>query len=410
MGWRQPADVYLKDLMTAHRSVTILGATGSVGASTADLLAHAGPEKLATVAVTAQTNARALAAQAIRLRAKLAVIGDPDKYSELKDALGATGIETAAGPAAVAEAAMRPSDLVMAAIVGTAGLRPTLAAVKRGAAIALANKECLVTAGPHFMAEAKRCGATIIPVDSEHSAVFQVLSGKSSSVSKVTLTASGGPFWRSTVEEMAKAGPREACAHPNWSMGAKISVDSATLMNKGLELIEAAVLFGLQANQLDVLVHRQSIIHALVSYVDGSVLAQLSHPDMKTPIALALSYPDRMTWPARHLDLAEIGQLTFEKPDYDKFPCLRLAKAALQRGGGVPTVLNAANEEAVGAFLAGNLPFLAIAEVCEKVLTALEYMTQTGAEGLEAVLALDAEARRVARGYIHGLAPGSAVA
>lgn len=396
--------------MSGQRSVTILGATGSVGTSTADLVASAEPGKFETIAVTAQKNVAALATQAKRLNAKLAVIGEASRYQDLKDALGVSGIACAAGEAAIIEAAARPSDLVMASIVGAAGLRPTLAAVARGATIALANKECLVTAGAHFMAEARRAQAAIIPVDSEHSAVFQVLSSDRAGVEKVTLTASGGPFRDASREVMAKAGPREACAHPNWSMGAKISVDSATLMNKGLELIEAAVLFGLQPSQLDVLVHRQSIVHALVAYTDGSVLAQLSHPDMKTPIAYALGYPARMRWPARQLDLAEVGQLTFEKPDLVRFPCLRLAKVALQKGAGWPTVLNAANEEAVGAFLGGTLPFLAIAEVCESVLTALERVAQSGADNLEAVLALDAEARRLARAVIVGLAPDTAVA
>jgi 1-deoxy-D-xylulose-5-phosphate reductoisomerase len=400
----------LKGQMTEHRSVTILGATGSVGASTADLIAAAGPEQFTTEAVTAQTNVQSLAIQAKRLGAKLAVIGDPARYQDLKEALLGSGIACAAGQNAIIEAAARPSDIVMAAIVGAAGLRPTLAGVSRGATIALANKECLVTAGAFFMSETKRANAAIIPVDSEHSAVFQVLSDDRNTVKKVTLTASGGPFWRSSLEDMASAGPREACAHPNWSMGAKISVDSATLMNKGLELIEASVLFGLRPDQLDVLVHRQSIIHALVSYTDGSVLAQLSHPDMKTPIAYALAHPRRMAWPAKTLDLAAIGQLTFEKPDLARFPCLRLAMAALHGGGGLPTVLNAANEEAVSAFLQGALPFLAIAEVSERVLTALEHLAQTGAVGLEAVLALDLEARHQARAIIDSLAPGMAVA
>jgi 1-deoxy-D-xylulose-5-phosphate reductoisomerase len=396
--------------MSVHRSVTILGVTGSVGGSTADLIEEAGRERFSVAAVTAQSSVDALARQAQRLNASAAVIGDASKYKALRDALMGTGIECAAGPDAIVEAAQRPSDIVMAAIVGAAGLKPTLAAVERGATVALANKECLVTAGPHFMAKARETGAAIVPVDSEHSAVFQVLSGDPAAVSRVILTASGGPFLRSSLADMAKAGPREACAHPNWSMGAKISVDSATLMNKGLELIEAAVLFGLRADQMDVLVHRQSIVHALVTYCDGSVLAQLSHPDMKTPIAVALAHPDRLAWRARRLDLAEIGQLSFEKPDGARFPCLQLARAALEKGGGAPAVLNAANEEAVGAFLAGSLPFLAIAEINERVLTALDPVTHSGAESLEAVLALDAEARRLARAQMGGLAQGTSVA
>lgn len=410
VGRGKPPDIRLINHMTDPRSVTILGATGSVGSSTADLIADAGPALFSTVAVTAQSNVLALAQQAIRLKAKTAVIGQDEKFRELKDLLARTGIECAAGAAAIVEAATRPSDLVMASIVGAAGLRPTLAAVQRGATIALANKECLVTAGALFMAAARTSGATIIPVDSEHSAVFQVLHGDPKAVSRVTLTASGGPFWRTSREDMAKASPREACAHPNWSMGAKISVDSATLMNKGLELIEAAVLFGLRADQLDVLVHRQSIVHALVAYADGSVLAQMSPPDMKTPIALALAYPNRMAWGARPLDLAAVGQLTFEKPDEERFPCLRLARHALQTGGLAPTILNAANEEAVGAFLDGRLPFLAIAEVNERVLTEFSDLPRSGADALEPVLALDEAVRRAARSVIHGLAPGIAVA
>jgi 1-deoxy-D-xylulose-5-phosphate reductoisomerase len=396
--------------MSVHRSVTILGVTGSVGSSTASLMAEAGRDRFSAVAVTAQSKVPALAKRAVELGARLAVIGDERLYQDLKGALGGTGVACAAGADAIVEAASQPSDIVMASIVGSAGLKPTLAAVRRGATIALANKECLVTAGRQFMAQAREFDATVVPVDSEHSAVFQVLADDRRAVSKVTLTASGGPFWRSSLDEMAKAGPREACAHPNWSMGAKISVDSATLMNKGLELIEAAVLFGLRADQLDVLVHRQSIVHALVAYADGSVLAQLSAPDMKTPISLALAYPDRLAWAARPLDLAAIGQLSFERPDDARFPCLKLARAALDAGGNAPTVLNAANEEAVGAFLTGALPFLAIARVNETVLTALDSLAHSGADDLEAVLALDAEARRVARSVIHGLAPGFAVA
>jgi 1-deoxy-D-xylulose-5-phosphate reductoisomerase len=396
--------------MSEHRSVTILGATGSVGSSTADIVADAGPERFSTIAVTAQANVSGLAQQAMRLNAKTAVIGDAAKYRDLKDILGGTGIVCAAGADAIAEAAERPADIVMAAIVGSAGLGPTLAAVKRGTTIALANKECLVTAGALFMRTAKAFHARIIPVDSEHSGVFQILADDREHVSRVTLTASGGPFLRSSREDMAKAGPREACAHPNWSMGAKISVDSATLMNKGLELIEAAVLFDLRAEQLDVLVHRQSIVHALVAYQDGSVLAQMSAPDMKTPIALALAYPKRLNWGGKALDLAATGQLTFERPDEERFPCLRLARSALEKGGGWPTVLNAANEEAVGAFLAGRLAFLAIAEVNERVLTALESVIHSEPPDLEAVLALDGEARRLARAVIDGVAPGVAVA
>lgn len=396
-----------------QRTVTILGSTGSVGASTVDLILSANrdqPGRFQTIAVTAQSNARALADQAHQLNAKHAAIGDARHYQDLKERLNGSGISCAAGPDAIIEAAMMPADLVMASIVGTAGLRPALAAVGRGAQIALANKECLVTAGAHFMAMAARHNAKIIPVDSEHSAIHQVLEPDRAQVSCVTLTASGGPFRDATLAEMAKMGPREACAHPNWSMGAKISVDSATLMNKGLELIEASHLFGLSGDQLDVLVHRQSIVHALVAYRDGSVLAQMSVPDMRTPIAFALGYPNRLAWPARRLDLAQLGKLTFEAPDTVRFPCLALAIHALRRGGGVPTVLNAANEVAVGAFLSGRLPFLAIAQLAEKVLTLLDRAAQTDADRLEPLLALDAEARRLSEELIPALARTSAVA
>jgi 1-deoxy-D-xylulose-5-phosphate reductoisomerase len=401
--------------MTKPRSVTVLGSTGSVGRSTVDLITGAnaaegdGP-RFDVVALTAQSNAELLAHQAIALKAKLAVIGDPAHYGALRTFLSGSDIACAAGAEALEAAAAAPSDFVMAAIVGTAGLTPALAAVRRGAMIGLANKECLVTAGAYFMESAARHGAQIIPVDSEHSGVFQILEPDSSSIHQVTLTASGGPFWDRSLAQMARVTPQEACAHPNWSMGAKISVDSATLMNKGLEVIEAAHLFGLNSGQLSVLVHRQSIIHALISYRDGSMLAQMSHPDMRTPIAYALGYPARLAWPARPLDLAETGRLTFEAPDPVRFPCLRLAGEALAAGHGFPNVLNAANEVAVAAFLEGRLPFLAIAALAEKVLTLFDCMARTSSETLEAILALDAETRRAAHLLIPGLAQDAAVA
>jgi 1-deoxy-D-xylulose-5-phosphate reductoisomerase len=401
--------------MTAARTVTILGSTGSVGRSTVDLIrtanaAEGAERRFDVIALTAQSNAALLAQQAIELGAKLAVIGDPAQYEELKSRLPGGAIACAAGPEALEAAAAEPAEMVMAAIVGTAGLKPALAAVRRGAKIGLANKECLVTAGAYFMEAARRHQAEIVPVDSEHSGVFQILEPDRSAIHQVTLTASGGPFWDFSRAQMARVTPEEACAHPNWRMGAKISVDSATMMNKGLELIEAAHLFHLTSGQLSVLVHRQSIVHALISYRDGSMLAQMSHPDMRTPIAYALGYPGRMAWPARPLNLAEIGRLSFEAPDPGRFPCLRLAVEALAAGDGYPTVLNAANEVAVSAFLAGNLPFLAIAALTEKVLTSFARMPQFKAESLDAILALDAETRRLAETMVPELARGPAVA
>jgi 1-deoxy-D-xylulose-5-phosphate reductoisomerase len=359
------------------------------------------PGSFRIAALTAHSNVRALAAQALEFRAQFAAAGDPDRYGELKDLLQGSGIRCGAGPSALVEAAAMPSDVVMASIVGSAGLPPALAAARRGAVIGLANKECLVTAGAYFMRVARDGGARIVPVDSEHSAIYQVLDpAQTRQVERVTLTASGGPFRDWTLARMADATPAQACAHPTWSMGAKISVDSATLMNKGLELIEAKHLFDLRADQLDILVHRQSIVHGLLSYTDGSVLAQLSIPDMRTPISLALAYPNRMTWAARRLNLAEAGPLHFETPDESRFPCLTLARAALDQGGGWATVLNAANEEAVAAFLAGNLPFLAIATVNDRVLTSLHWAVQNEPGSLEAFLALDRDARDLARSMI----------
>jgi 1-deoxy-D-xylulose-5-phosphate reductoisomerase len=383
-----------------------LGSTGSVGTNTIDLIArvNADDECYSVVALTAHSNARALAAQARRLRPEIAVVADANSYGALKDELTGTGIEVAAGAKAVEEAAQRPVDWTMASIVGAAGLKPTLAAVAQGRTVALANKECLVSAGPHFMRAVKASGARLLPVDSEHSAVFQVFDfAQRAAIERVTLTASGGPFRTWTIEQMAKASAAQACKHPNWSMGAKISVDSATLMNKGLELIEAYHLFGITPEQLTAVVHPQSIIHSLVSYVDGSVLAQLASPDMRTPIAYALGFPDRMAAPTSRLDLAAIGQLTFEEPDPVRFPCLALAQLALRRGGVAPTILNAANEVAVEAFLAGQVGFLDIGRTVEAVLEQTDSTADSSLNSLEDFLALDSEARAVARRLIGSL-------
>lgn len=376
------------------KSVSILGSTGSVGCSTIDLIRRQ-PADFRVEALSGNRNVDLLARQAIEVNAKLAVVADPKRFGDLKDALAGTGISVAAGPEAVVEAASRPAEWVMAAIVGAAGLAPTLEAVKRGATVGLANKECLVSAGDIFIREIERHGATLLPVDSEHSAIFQVFEfDQPEKVSKIILTASGGPFRTASKADMAKVTPEQAVAHPNWDMGAKISIDSATMMNKGLELIEAFHLFPVSEAQIEILVHPQSIIHSLVEYVDASVLAQLGTPDMRTPIAYALAWPSRMPAPAPKLSLAEIGTLTFEAPDPERFPALRLAREALRAGGSAPTVLNAANEIAVARFLAGEIGFLDIPRLVE---SALEAIPASDISTLGDVLAADAEARRVAR-------------
>jgi 1-deoxy-D-xylulose-5-phosphate reductoisomerase len=375
------------------RSVTILGSTGSVGCNTVDLVERE-PDKFRVEALVANRNVEKLAAQARSLKAKLAVVSDESAYQDLKEALAGTGIEAAAGQQAVVEAAARPADWVMASIVGAAGLQPTLAAIKRGATIGLANKETLVCAGSLVMKAVADFGATLVPVDSEHSAIFQVFDfEQKDQIDKIILTASGGPFRTKTAEQMRMMTPEQAVAHPNWSMGAKISVDSATMMNKGLELIEAYHLFGLPESRIDILVHPQSVIHSLVAYHDGSVLAQLGTPDMRTPIAYALAYPARMTTPGKRLNLAEIAQLTFEAPDPVRFPALRITREALKAGGGAPTILNAANEVAVQSFLSRTIAFLDIARVVEETVSALN---DTAIGTLDDILALDAQARRMA--------------
>ena len=353
------------------RRVTILGSTGSVGQNTIDLLQR-NPDDFTVEALTANSNAVLLAEQARAVGARFAAVADPDAYSALKDALGGSGIEAAAGRDAVVEAAQRPADWVMAGIVGAAGLAPTLAAVRCGRIVAFANKEVLVCAGPLFMQEIAANGATLLPVDSEHNAIWQCFDfTRVEAIEKITLTCSGGPFREHSYERMREASPAEAVAHPTWRMGAKISVDSATLMNKGLELIEAHHLFRFAPENIDVVVHPQSVIHGLVSYRDGSVLAHLGSPDMRTPIAYALGWPDRVATPCKRLDLAEIGRLTFEPPDERRFPALRLAREVMAQGGNSATVFNAANETAVHAFLAGKIGFLDIAATVERTLAAV---------------------------------------
>lgn len=385
----------------APRRVSVLGATGSIGTSTLDLIGTA-PDAFEIVALTANTNVDHLADLALRHRARLAVIGESGHYGRLAERLSGTGIEVAAGEAALVEAASRPADCVIAGMVGLAGLRPALAAVDQGRRVGLANKECLVSAGTVFMRRVREAGTELIPVDSEHSAVLQGLAGADlASVERITITASGGPFRTWSLERLATATVADALKHPNWTMGRKITIDSATLFNKGLELIEAAHLFPIGHDRIDAVVHPQSIVHALVAYVDGSVLAQLAMPDMRTPIALSLSWPARMAAPTHRLDLASIGSLTFEPTDPVRFPALRLTREALERGGTAPAVLNAANEVAVDAFLNGRATFLDIARM---VATCLEAADKRGviqsADSLEAVMAADRSAREAARSLV----------
>jgi 1-deoxy-D-xylulose-5-phosphate reductoisomerase len=383
--------------MTHQRSVSILGATGSVGESTCDLLRR-GNGAYRVEAVTAHTNVDALASLAIEMKAEFAAIGEPSLYGALHDALAGTGIACGAGPESLDEAAQRPADWVMSAIVGAAGLSPTLSAIRRGAIVALANKETLVCAGELVMAEARKHNCVILPVDSEHNAIHQVFDfERQESVEKITLTASGGPFRLWSEEEMAEATPAQAVAHPNWSMGDKISIDSATLMNKGLELIEACHLFPVDEDRVDVVVHPESIIHSLVSYIDGSVLAQLGSPDMRTPIAYTLAWPKRMAGPSPRLDLIKIAKLSFEEPDNKRFPALSLARQAQRSGGRAPAVLNAANEVAVRGFLDGAVKFLDIVAV---VQATLDQMGSGSIDSLEEVNEIDAEARSRAAQFV----------
>ncbi|HSB58380.1 MAG TPA: 1-deoxy-D-xylulose-5-phosphate reductoisomerase, partial [Methyloceanibacter sp.] len=351
----QSETVRLTSPGTRPRRISVLGATGSIGENTLDLVGR-DPASFAVVALTGGRNAARLAELAVKHRAELAVIADETCYAELRARLVGTGVETAAGTDALVEAASRPADWVMAAIVGAAGLKPTLAAVRQGTCTALANKECLVSAGPIFMREVARYETALLPVDSEHSAAMQAMAGGvPESIERICLTASGGPFRSWSLADMEEVTPKQALAHPNWSMGPKVTIDSATLMNKALELIEAHHLFSVAADRLSVLIHPQSIVHCLVHYRDGSVLAQMSCPDMRTPIAYSLAWPNRMQAPTARLDLASLGALSFEAPDEDRFPALRLARDVLAAGGSASTVLNAANEVAVQAFLDGRI-------------------------------------------------------
>jgi len=384
------------------RTVTVLGVTGSVGMSTVDLLKR-GNGKYRVEAVTANKNAADLAKIARELNARFAVVADPSAYGELKDALSGTGIQAASGEAALIEAAERPADWVMAAVSGSVGLKPTLAAAKRGATVALANKECLVCAGGLFMRTVAAYGATLLPVDSEHNAIFQALTaGPREDVSRIVITASGGPFRTWTREQMRAAKLEQALKHPNWSMGPKITIDSATMFNKVLELVEAHHLFAIEPAKLAVLVHPQSIIHGMVEYRDGSVVAQLGSPDMRIPIAHCLAWPTRIDGPAAKLDLATIGSLTFEAPDPERFPALELGRRALEAGGAAPTILNAANEVAVAAFIAGRIGFGGIADLVEATLDAAERRNATAEpQDIDEALAVD----HMARSLAHELLP-----
>jgi 1-deoxy-D-xylulose-5-phosphate reductoisomerase len=379
------------------KSVTILGATGSVGQQTLDLVAR-NPDRWRVEALTAGSDVAGLAAAARACGARFAAVADPARGAALAEALAGSGIAHGAGPSALVEAAARPSDVVITAIVGAAGLAPTMAAVQRGAQVGIANKETLVCAGPVVTAAARAHGATLLPVDSEHNAIFQVFPhGAPEQVERIILTASGGPFRTRSMDAMRSVSVADACKHPTWSMGAKISIDSATLMNKGLELIEAAQLFPVPHERLDVIVHPQSVVHSMVEYVDGSVLAQLGSPDMRIPIAYAMAWPDRVATPAARLDLAQIASLTFEAPDLLRFPCLALAWDAMRAGGSAPCILNAANEVAVAAFIAGQAGFLDIAAVVADTLATV----QPGPVAtLEEVLAVDETARAAARAHV----------
>jgi len=386
----------------------VLGATGSIGENTLDLIGR-NPGCAEIVALTANTNARRLAELAIQHRAEMAVIADPAQYETLKEALAGTGIAVAAGEDAVADAARAPADWVMASIVGAAGLRPAFAAAEQGLCLALANKECLVSAGDAFLRAVERGGSTLLPVDSEHSAAAQAMAGHpQGAIERILLTASGGLFREWDVAALRNARPDQALKHPNWEMGRKITIDSATLMNKGLELIEAYYLFPVEQEQLGVVVHPQSIVHCLVEYCDGSVLAQMGAPDMRTPIAYALAWPERMPAPTERLDLARIGQLTFEAPDEERFPALRIAREAMAAGGCAPTVLNAANEIAVAAFLQERIGFMGIAELIERTLDrAAGILDAPVLDSLDDVLAADQQARRLACELLGGSAPAN---
>jgi 1-deoxy-D-xylulose-5-phosphate reductoisomerase len=375
------------------KTITILGATGSVGTSTLDLVERE-PDRFRVVALTANCDVDRLAAAAIRTRAEFAVVADEACLPALKAALSGTGVRAGGGPAAIREAAMSGAEWTMGAIVGCAGLNPVMAAIEGGRTVVIANKEPLVSAGEVILAAAARTGATLLPADSEHNAIFQCLDPtRLERVRRIILTCSGGPFRDWSLEEMRDVTPDQAVAHPNWSMGAKISVDSATCMNKGLELIEAARLFPIPHDRIEIVIHPQSVIHSLVDHVDGSVLAQLGPPDMRTPIAHTLAWPDRMPTPMAPLDLVAIGRLEFEAPDPVRFPALRLAREALDAGGARPAILNAANEVAVEAFLQRRIGFLEIAAIVEHIVTCYD---PAAPDSVDAVLAIDAQARILA--------------
>ena len=386
--------------MTGQRSLSIFGATGSIGLSTLDLVRqHRDQYRL--VALTANGNAAELAKLAREFKPDVAVVADEGAYGDLRDALDGTDIRTAAGADALVEAAQMGADWTMAAIVGCAGLPSTMAAIDAGKTVALANKEALVSAGDLMMAAVERSGATLLPVDSEHNAIFQCLAGgRIDQVRKITLTASGGPFRTFSLEQMSGVTPAQAVAHPNWDMGAKISVDSATMMNKGLELIEAHHLFPVGFDKLDIVVHPQSVIHSMVEYVDRSTLAQLGSPDMRIPIASTLAWPERLETNSEPLDLARISKLEFEAPDMVRFPALRLARAAAEQGGAAPAILNAANEIAVAAFLAGRIGFLDIARLVEETLTGY---APNAPHTLDHLFSIDAAAREYAKGLMEKL-------
>lgn len=385
---------------TNKKQVTILGSTGSIGCNTLDLISR-NQDGYIVKALTAHKNVKKLAEQAIKFKAEMAVIADDKLLDDLRAALCGTEIIAAAGAQALNEAADMPAEWVMSSIVGAAGLKPTLTAIRRGATIALANKECLVCAGDFMMDQVKDNGATILPVDSEHNAIFQIFDFEHpETIEKISLTASGGPFWETDIADMAAITPQQAVMHPNWSMGDKISVDSATMMNKGLELIEAYYLFPVDKDQLDIIIHPQSIVHSMVSYIDGSVLAQLGTPDMRTPISYTLGWPDRMKAPSKKLDLAEIGQLNFIRPNDARFPSINITREVLQNGGSAPTILNASNEVAVYAFLEGKIGFLDIAKIVEETLDRITFHNMTS---LDDVHDVDENARRVSNELVTGI-------
>jgi 1-deoxy-D-xylulose-5-phosphate reductoisomerase len=392
--------------LSLPRKVSVLGSTGSIGVSTLDLFEQAKAE-VEIVALAAGKNVERLTEQALRWRPQIAVIEDEAALPALRERLAGSGVRAAGGSGAVAEAAAMDAQWVMSAIVGFAGLAPTLAAARAGAVVALANKESLICAGPQLLRTAKLAGGAVIPVDSEHSAIFQVFSPSNAQhVARLILTASGGPFRGWTREQMGRATPAQALAHPNWSMGAKISIDSATMMNKGLEVIEAAYLFAMPPERIDVIIHPQSIVHSLVEYADGSTLAQLGPPDMRSPIACAFAWPDRLPWPAQKLDLARVGPLDFEEPDLERFPALRIAKSALLAGGAAPAAMNGADEVAVAAFLDGRIGFLDIAEVVEETLGRMDrqnLLRPPENDPVDAARVTDATARRVAGDVVSGL-------